>query len=412
MSETWQEVALGEVVQPIGDRSTPSPNTSMPYIGMEHVESQTGRVLPLGRASDITSSSPLVRSGDVLYGRLRPYLNKVAIAPADAYASGEFIVFRGNDAIDPRFLKWRLTAPDFVQYAVSLNTGDRPRVKWPQMASFRLLLPSPGEQQELVACLEDGLSRLDAGIREMEVARLRLERLRAGLVDDLLADVPTVDLAVADVLLPRENGGLMDQGWSPKCLPEPAGNAQWGVLKTTAVQWGRFLPQENKALPETLAPRPRLQVEVGDLLVTRAGPRSRCGVVALVRDVPERLMLCDKMYRMTPNPDLVMPEVLEALLGSHDARLRIETLKTGISDSGLNLTQSRFLSMKITVPVLAAQEEFLRRVNDVAGSCDRLEAASQKTEARASSLRRSLLAAAFSGRLTTDLPAAEATLAV
>jgi len=58
----------------------------------------------------------------------------------------------------------------------------------------------------------------------------------------------------------------------------------WGVLKTTAIQDGEFQPEHNKRLPSALEPDPLLEVQEGDLLLTCAGPRVRCGVICLVRE--------------------------------------------------------------------------------------------------------------------------------
>ena len=71
--------------------------------------------------------------------------------------------------------------------------------------------------------------------------------------------------------------GLLDDlalasnaGWSPKCDPQPREENNWGVLKVSAVSWGEFNPAENKALPDSLQPRPELEVKPGDFLISRA----------------------------------------------------------------------------------------------------------------------------------------------
>ena len=144
---------------------------------------------------------------------------------------------------------------------------------------------------------------------------------------------------IEEVLLPFANGQTLRQGWSPQCEAFPSRTAQeWGVLKTTAVQDGAFLEQHNKQLPSGLEPDENLEVERGDLLLTCAGPRARCGVVCLVRKTRPRLMASGKMYRFRPEPRIVLAEFLEAFLRSHDTKKRIDAMKTGISDSGLNLT--------------------------------------------------------------------------
>ncbi len=61
-----------------------------------------------------------------------------------------------------------------------------------------------------------------------------------------------------------------DSGWSPQCLREKRSNGQWGVLKVSAVTWGKFNPDENKALPSDKEPRPECEVKAGDFLLSRA----------------------------------------------------------------------------------------------------------------------------------------------
>jgi type I restriction enzyme S subunit len=75
---------------------------------------------------------------------------------------------------------------------------------------------------------------------------------------------------------------VMDAGWSPACPPEPSPSEDvWGVLKTTAVQTMEYRQQENKVLAESKEPRPQYEVKVGDILITRAGPKNRVGGVML-----------------------------------------------------------------------------------------------------------------------------------
>lgn len=61
-----------------------------------------------------------------------------------------------------------------------------------------------------------------------------------------------------------------DSGWSPQCLPEARSGTDWGVLKVSAVSWGAFNPDENKALPPGMTSRPDCEVKAGDFLLSRA----------------------------------------------------------------------------------------------------------------------------------------------
>src|SRR5690348_13238577 len=89
-------------------------------------------------------------------------------------------------------------------------------------------------------------------------------------------------VAITEVLESNGNGKPFQQGWSPQCESVPALDDEWGVLKTTAIQHGLFWDHENKRLPNSLQPRPQIEVKPGDVLMTCAGPRSRCGVACLV----------------------------------------------------------------------------------------------------------------------------------
>lgn len=205
-----------------------------------------------------------------------------------------------------------------------------------------------------------------------------------------------------DVLEPLESGGKLQMGWSPQCEKEPAlGDETWAVLKTTAIQPGEFVPDHNKRLPQDMSPRPAIEVRSGDLLLTNAGPRARCGIPCLVRSTRPRLMLSGKMYRFRPNPDLYEARLLEYFLLSPGAQARIDSMKTGISDSGLNLTQGRFLGLPIPVPPI---EEQRRIVDILEDHLSRLDAGSrllQSTHTKMTAWRRAIIDEAI---WTKDFP--------
>lgn len=170
---------------------------------------------------------------------------------------------------------------------------------------------------------------------------------------------------IVDVLEPNENGKPFQQGWSPQCEKTPASNGAWGVLKTTAIQRGEFLPFENKALPARLEPRPHIEVKAGDILMTCAGPRNRCGVACLVKDTQPKLMMSGKMYRFRPDTRIINPRYLESYLHARNATQAIDRMKTGISDSGLNLTHSRFAELDVSLPPIKEQLRIIEKIDEL-----------------------------------------------
>jgi len=186
---------------------------------------------------------------------------------------------------------------------------------------------------------------------------------------------------LGEVLAPLTKRSPLQQGWSPQCETHPAGEGSWGVLKTTSIQAGHFLGEANKQLPANLDPRPALEVLPGDLLITCAGPRSRCGVPTLVRSTRSRLMISGKMYRFR-TIETMDPRFLELYLLSSEAQRLIDSMKTGISESGLNLTKARFLALPVPIAPMDEQRQIVEILED---HLSRLDAAN--TAIRRAALR-------------------------
>jgi len=214
---------------------------------------------------------------------------------------------------------------------------------------------------------------------------------------------------IEEALFPFENGQTLRQGWSPQCERFSAETEDdWGVLKTTAIQDGEFQPEHNKRLPSALEPDPLLEVQEGDLLLTCAGPRVRCGVICLVRETRRRLMVSGKMYRFRSDARIALATYLEAFLRSHDTKKRIDEMKTGISDSGLNLTLSRFKTIQVPLPPLPEQRRIVAKIEELFSELDEGIENLKQAQAQLAVYRQALLKHAFEGRLTAGWRAAHA----
>lgn len=205
----WAFALLSDVAAPRAERISPSAMPTAQYIGMEHVEAHSNKILATVPASTMASNAVYFASGNVLYGRMRPYLNKVVRPKFDGLASAEFIVFPENPALDPEFLLMRLSAQDFVRFACSQYEGDRPRVKFDQLGKFHLRLPPRAEQTRIVAKLEELLSSLDAGVAQLKAAQQKLARYRQSLLKAAVTGELTTKWRAARALSTRaeaENG--------------------------------------------------------------------------------------------------------------------------------------------------------------------------------------------------------------
>jgi type I restriction enzyme, S subunit len=178
--------------------------------------------------------------------------------------------------------------------------------------------------------------------------------------------------------------------------------AEWGVLKTTAIQPGAFLPEQNKRLPAGLIPRPQIEVKAGDILLTCAGPRSRCGIACLVRNTRKKLMISGKMYRFRVPEQLFEPRYLEGFLQTSAAYDAIDRMKTGGNDSGLNLTHDRFRRLEVPVPPLKEQRRIVETFEELISDLNAAVTALERVREKLDVYRASVLKAAAQGALTAE----------
>ena len=197
---------MEQVFEPRSSRVSPGDFPESPYVGLEHVEAHSSKLLGTVSASAMSSSAARFLAGDVLYGRMRPYLNKVVLLPFDGLASAEFIVFPETVGVNNRFLLWRLLSTDFVEFACSQYEGDRPRVKFDRLGKFQLHLPPAAEQTRIVEKLEELLSDLDAGVAELKAAQKKLMQYRQSLLKAAVEGALTAEWRKGQAATPAESG--------------------------------------------------------------------------------------------------------------------------------------------------------------------------------------------------------------
>lgn len=175
-------IELAELAEVRTEKVLPKEFPYLPFVGLDDIEAHTMTLLGVKDSMELKSSAKRFYKGDVLYSRLRPYLNKVWRADRDGICSSEFIVIPQNKDLDGKFLSYRLNAADFVAYANSLNAGDRPRVDFTQISSFLFPAFSIIQQRKVVAKIEELFSELDNGIAALKTAREQLKVYRQAVL--------------------------------------------------------------------------------------------------------------------------------------------------------------------------------------------------------------------------------------
>ncbi|MFB6705753.1 restriction endonuclease subunit S [Streptomyces sp. NPDC056333] len=430
----WVHTTLGEIAQPSSERQVPTTGDERPYLGMEGVQSGTGRVTGFSQSSTITSASPVVSPGYTLYGRLRPNLNKVTEATYSGLCSGEFITFPPQPWLARRFLMYRLLAPDFVSFAISLNAGDRPRVKWQQIAEYPILLPPLAEQVRIVSTLEEHLSRLDSGTEAIQRSQHILERLERLNVERALRDLPLsavvpdpLDVSASDPIFAeyeqKVEGYELPSGWSFEPLDQlvPAGRKPaYGVLvpgpdtvdgvpfvRVGDLVGGRVKHDGLKRIRADVAQRyPRTTLSGGELLLSLVGTIGRA---ALATERLEGANVARAIGVFPLDADRVDPRWVLTVLQSGTFHQHLERASNEVARKTLNLADAR--RCPIPLPPKQRQVELVEEVSQLRHDALRLNEAAKTAQKRAEHLRLVVLTAAFKGRLTeqdsSEAPAGE-----
>ena len=176
----WIKTTIGNIIEPSKERFDPINNTSRTFIGLEHIESNTGKIIKKGNSKELTSTKTIFRSGDVLYGRLRPYLNKVCMPSFDGVCSTDILVFQKQPFLSNKFITLFLITNRFVTYANANMTGvQHPRISFKNIAKFFIFLPPYNEQKRIVSKIESIFTRIDAVERYIESTLRLLDLLKS-----------------------------------------------------------------------------------------------------------------------------------------------------------------------------------------------------------------------------------------
>jgi type I restriction enzyme S subunit len=352
--------------------------------------------------AEIAASRQMVaRRGQFILSRIDARNGALGIVPPEldgAIVTNDFPVFNVvQNRLLPAYLGWMCRTASFVEECkrASEGTTNRVRLQEDKFLARGIPLPPLAEQRRVVARIEE----LAAQIHEARTLRQQAAEEAEALYAQQLGVAMTPHgegwkrQAVGDLVK------SMDAGWSPQCDDIPAKAGEWGVLKTTAVQWCDFQPQHNKALPSTLAPIPGLVVKEGDVLVTRAGPRKRVAVVAAVRCDEPRLTISDKLIRLRTDRAKIEPRFLELSLASPFSQEHLVQRKTGLADAQVNISQAILKATPVAYPALPEQRRIVSELDALQAEVDALKRLQAETTAELDALLPAILDKAFKGTL-------------
>ena len=192
-------------------------------------------------------------------------------------------------------------------------------------------------------------------------------------------------------------------GKSPNCDKRPKKDNEWRVLTTTAIQYCDFLPNENKVLPTNYIVNQEQEVKHEDLLITRAGPRNRTGIVCVVNKTCNNLILSDKTVRIEYVREYCNPYYLMYALNSPTIHDNVMAATVGMAASQVNISQNSIQNISIPLPPYKEQKKIVNRLNTVLPYLKKYSTVKEQqdklNENIGSLLKKSILQEAIQGRL-------------
>lgn len=186
--EGWEMVNLLDVAELPSGQVDPreQPYADWPLVAPNHIESGTGRLLLTETASKQRAKSGkyLFQAGDVVYSKIRPYLQKAWLATFNGLSSADMYPLKPSARLRPGFLLAILLGQDFTEFAesVSMRTGI-PKINRKELAAYRFPLPPPNEQ----ATIEAVLAGIDARVEAESAELLAVREVRLALSSVLLS---------------------------------------------------------------------------------------------------------------------------------------------------------------------------------------------------------------------------------
>ena len=464
MSETIEGQKLkelGTVTTASTQKGDPLAEPNTPYIGLEHIERDLGIINGRGTAAEVRSTKSVFRKGDLLYGKLRSYLNKVWVAQFDGMCSTDILVYPKTDAVENAFLKYRFMTRDFVSYASENSNGvNLPRVNAKALARFPIWFPTLPEQQRIVAEIEKQFTRLEAGVAALRRVQANLKRYRAAVLkaacegrlvpteaelnksgsgvpplglgkkrQDAASTFETGEDLLARILTERRKNwqgrGKYKEPAAPDTtnLPElPGGWTYVAIEMVGFVQLGRqrapkhhkganmrpYLRVANvyedkidlsdvKEMNFTPAEFEVFRLEPNDILLNEGQSLELVGRAALYRGELPGACFTNTIVRFRPCPSLNVKFALSVFRAFMHSG-RFQKIANWTTNIA-HLGADRFAKLAFPLPPLAEQTRIVAEVERRLSVVEELEAAVSANLQRATRLRQSILKMAFSGAL-------------
>ncbi|MDO5722523.1 MAG: restriction endonuclease subunit S [Actinomycetaceae bacterium] len=398
----WKWVRLGSVASSSKSK-TEDFSTNPSYIGLENLITGGG-ISSVSESFKLKSTKNIFTPGDVLYGRLRPYLDKHAVVNFEGVCSTDIVVYQPTTALLPKFLEMWISTQYFVNKATHESKGiNLPRISDKKLALFPIPLPPLEEQQRIVEYIEQTNSKIDDVIQRLEQYLDEAPNRRTKLIQAGVNGLLTSSW--------REGQGRSIDGWSVERLGDLGRWGGGGTPRKTnkaywdggTIRWVTPKDMKSEQITDTVDYITGLGVEESS--ANKYEGRALCVVTRsgiLRRLLP--LGLIDGTF--TVNQDMkVLHNVSEHHLVdfifwaamAHEASIRETCSKSGTTVESIDF--GKLKAYEISLPSRSEQEEIVGIITSGLKRIDSSVELVTKARAKVKLLKEQMISAALAGRL-------------
>jgi type I restriction enzyme, S subunit len=405
----WEWTKLGNVIEPSKEKIEPLNNYEIPYIGLEHIEKDTGKLLEHGNSNEVKSTKAKFSKGDLLYGKLRPYLNKVHVVNFDGICSTDILVFSKKPYISNQFLGLRFLCKDFVEYASqNVNGVQHPRVSFETLSEFPLSLPPLNEQKRIVAKIEALQERSQRVKTELDAIKPLLDQFRQSVLaaafrGDLTADwreknedIDWEKTTLETVIKDKPRNGL-----SIKPVDYPTDVKSFTL---SAITSGKFKAEYFKYIDRKIERDSYLWLQPGDILIQRSNTIDYVGTSAIYTGNFGEFIYPDLVMKIQVVENKNCRKFIYYTLSALQTREYYKKNATGTAGNMPKINQKTVMNTPINLPSLAEQNEIVRRIESLFKLADTIANQKSQIQNRLETLNQSILAKAFRGELVPQDP--------
>jgi type I restriction enzyme S subunit len=270
----WTPVAFGDVVRLSTERSS-SPDAAGfdRYVGLEHLDPGDLRIRRWGRVVDGITFTTVFRPGQVLFGKRRAYLRKVALADFSGVCSGDIYVLESKDEaiLLPSMLPFVCRTDTFFQHAIGTSAGSlSPRTNWRNLATYEFVLPPLDEQRRIATaglCLWRYQDALLAARDATESVRRALifSQYQGGASEEAQVDTPIGPLPVSWTVQPLGDRYEVQLGKMMSAAARRGAN-QTPYIRNVNVRWNALNLRDVATMSMSESERDKYSLRNGDIL--------------------------------------------------------------------------------------------------------------------------------------------------